>query len=100
MRCHVGIMSELKESFTERIFNVIYEYNGDGIIRGAADVRTQQAWVFIDNIANCGDGFEWNVFEWVMKSIVGTTVHELVHLCGYVDEAVAMHGEELLAWEE
>ena len=95
MKCHIGIMSEFTDAFTERVFNAISEYYGDGVIRGAADIETQEAWVFIDNIVNSGESFEK-----LMKSIVGTTIHELVHLCGYVDEAVAMHGEELLAWEE
>ena len=95
MECYVGLMSELKESFTERVLNAISECDdNDNGISGAADIETQQAWVFIDNIAKRGD-----VFEWVMKSIVSTTVHELVHLCGYDDEAVARRAEELLVWE-
>lgn len=94
MRCHIGIMSEFEGSFTESVFNAIFEYNDDNAIFGAADVGTQQAWVFIDNIVNRGGSLGW-----IVRTIVGTTVHELIHLYGYEDEGVAKRGESLLAWD-
>ena len=54
----------------------------------------QQAWVFVDRIV-----YHFNFFGQMIKTIVGVTVHELIHLCGYKDDdGVAKRGEELLAW--
>lgn len=91
MRCHVGLKSEYEWYFDGPSQSVLYGKGSDNVA-GAADICTQQAWIFIDRVVTPRD-----LFSETMKHIASTTVHELIHLCGY-EEDVATRGEELLIW--
>lgn len=92
MRCHVGLKSEYEWYFNGASHSHLYG-KGSEHIMGTADVNKQQAWIFIDTIVKPRD-----FFSQMMKDIVSTTVHELIHLCGH-EEDVAVRGEELLVWD-
>jgi len=93
MKCHVGLKSEFEDTFAGDAHSELYG-KGNEDVEGAADVNTQQVWIFVDKIVTPRD-----IFSQTIKAIVGTTVHELIHLCGFEDEAVATRGEELLVWD-
>ena len=92
MRCHVGLKSEYEWYFNGKRHSNLYGKGAKNVV-GAADIRTQQAWVFVDKVVRPRD-----FFSETMKHIVSTTVHEMIHLCGF-EEDVAVRGEELLVWD-
>lgn len=91
MQCNIGIKSEFEWYFNGKSRSALYGKGSDKVV-GVADVYKQQAWVFVDRIVKRSD-----VLLQVMNDISSTTVHELIHLCGY-EEDVAIRGEELLIW--
>jgi hypothetical protein len=92
MKCNIGLKSEFEWYFDGASHSELYGKGNEDVL-GVADKYTQQAWIFIDKIAIPRD-----LFSETIKRIVSTTVHELIHLCGY-GEDVAERGEELLIWD-
>jgi len=86
MQCDMSLKSEFGDG-CEELCGV------DDYTWGASNFEQQQAWVFVDRIV-----YTHNVFSWIIKTIIGVTVHELIHLCGYKDDDIAKRGEELLVW--
>lgn len=91
MVCHVGLASEFKDCFTETTQARLYG-GAWNRVDGLSIRVTGEAWVFIDRIARYGLSNKYDVIE----EITNTTIHELIHLCGYRDQRIALLGEELV----
>lgn len=91
MMCHIGLMSEFKEkhpsAFAIEDKTSVYEW---GDVLGAANEDRDELWIFVDRIALLEGSLED-----VMSLIIDTTVHEIIHLFGY-DENAACFGEKLV----
>lgn len=89
--CYVGSALEFKNCFTET--TQAYLYGGKwNRIDGMARRNEGKAWIFIDRIARYGLSDKYDVIE----EITNSTIHELIHLCGYKDERIARLGEKLV----
>lgn len=87
MICNIGLLSEFKEERPDA--NLDWEY-----ITGVASVPEEMLWVFVDRIA-----FLRNSEENIMTLILRTTIHELIHLCGF-GEVAAYFGVDLVMYNE
>jgi hypothetical protein len=91
MVCHVGLTSEFKDCFTRTQQFCIYEGKCNGIF-GVSHLLLGKAWIFIDRIVLYGALYNCDVIE----EITNTTIHELIHLCGILDEDMTCLGVELV----
>lgn len=63
-------------------------------VMGYANQSRKEMWVFVDEIA-----IYYRTIRKIMKDIVATTVHELIHLNGIVDETMTDYGEDMVMRE-
>lgn len=91
MICYFGFVLDFKDCFNELEQQALYRgiWWGRG---GISRERTQEAWIFVDNLAlyDLSDGYD------IIESITDTVVHELIHLCGVHDEQATCLGERLV----
>lgn len=107
MICHIGLASEFKHLFSKE--DQIHMYKTDPHVMGVAYPECDTTWIFIDRIAFSDEPFYRECvqiasknkkvlelfYSTVIDSITDTTIHELIHLCGY-GEDVAWFGEEAI----
>jgi predicted Zn-dependent protease with MMP-like domain len=91
MICHIGLVLEFKDQFTEEAQFRLYGGMWDKV-GGISREETNEAWIFVDNLAlyDLFDGYD------IVESITDTVVHELIHLCGVQDENIVGLGERLV----
>lgn len=90
MLCHVGLLSDFEEYDPE--YFGMYEWM---YIAGIARPEIDQFWVFVDQIAF------FNEDDRSLELRLSLTViHELIHLCGCLDEDMAHTGVKLVTWGE
>jgi len=85
MLCHIGFLSDFRDYDSD-----YFEDRSWAGITGIADTDNDKMWVFVDQIA-----FLEVYMEAIMIRLSNTTVHELIHLCGVLDEDMTYLGVKL-----
>lgn len=90
MECNVGLISEYEERDPEYFDKYSWDY-----IAGVAEPDTDQFWVFVDQIAF------FNEDDRSLELRLSLTViHELIHLCGCLNENMTDNGVKLATRNE
>lgn len=90
MNCNIGLLSDFEAHDPH------YYYTEDWTcVRGVACPDENEMWVFVDQIAFCTTDNK-NLISY-LSSVV---IHELIHLCGILDENMTYNGVILVACNE
>lgn len=71
----------------------------DSWLFGYANTKRKEMWVFVDELANYYGLYHRRypaIIGKIMRDIVSTTVHELIHLNGVEDEDITEYGEDMV----
>ena len=90
MECNVGLISEYEERDPEYFDKYNWDY-----VAGVAEPTTDQFWVFVDRIAFFNED---NRSLELRLSL--TVIHELIHLCGCLNENMTDNGVKLATRNE
>jgi predicted Zn-dependent protease with MMP-like domain len=83
MKCNIGLLSDFED------YDPHYYYTEDWTgVRGVACPDKNEMWVFVDQIA-----FYTTDNKNLILRLSLTVIHELIHLCGVLDENMAYNGE-------
>ena len=90
MKCNVGFLSDFEE------FDPGYYGEEDwDDVKGVACPDVNECWVFVDQIA-----FFNEVDKSLELKLSLTVIHELIHLCGCLNEDMVYTGVKLVTWGE
>lgn len=92
MICNIMLQSEFRDKYLDGGFLDHWLPDGSwGIVLGTSDIKIDTSWIFVDRIAMVDTHIKP-----IIDTLSNTTIHELIHLCGILDENMTCLGVELV----
>lgn len=88
MECNIGLLLEFQKKYPKIV-------RRNDLTMGITCPEKDEMWIFVDKIAF----FEQHK-KYIMDALISITIHELIHLCGVLNEDMTKFGEKLVRYND